>query len=399
MAERDVVVVGGGPAGAATAAHLAARGRDVLLLEQARFPREKPCAEYLSPGAVDLLARLGALDAVRAGDVAWPAGMRICSPGGELLLIYPAAHGPHRPALGVQRAAFDAALLDRARGAGADVRERARVTAAVVADGRVIGVRVLGAGGGGDVVRARVVVGADGAHSAVARSLGLTLSVRWPRRLGLVARYRGVRSIGRYGEMHVGRGVYCGLAPVGEGIVSVGLVGGLADRRPGESKQAYFERRVAELPGVARALGGAHRVTPIRGVGPIARRVRRVAGPGYLLVGDAAGFFDPFTGEGVFRALRGAELAADTIDRALQTGDDADLAAEYARARRGAFAEKEAVTAIVQLFLSRPAAFEYALRRLAARPRLARTLSAVLGDYRPASAALNPLFLLALLRP
>ncbi|MBX6343253.1 MAG: NAD(P)/FAD-dependent oxidoreductase, partial [Thermomicrobiaceae bacterium] len=300
----DVIVVGGGPAGSATATHLARRGYDVLLLDRAAFPREKPCGEYLSPGVIDALARLGALDAVRAASPAWPEGMLIVAPRASFALRYPDGAGPRR-ALGVPRVVLDRLLLDHARAAGARVRERARVTGVVREGGRVVGVQVR-VGQETVTLRSRFVVGADGVHSTVSRALGLDLPTRWPRRLGLVARYEGA-SLGPTAEMHASRRAYCGIAPVGPDLVCVGLVVPLGDKPEGERTADYFERRIRALPGAARALADARRVTPIRGVGPIARRVRRVSGPGFLLVGDAAGFLDPFTGEGVFRALRGAE--------------------------------------------------------------------------------------------
>ncbi len=221
--------------------------------------------------------------------------------------------------------------------------------------------------------------------------------MRWPRRLGLVARYVGVAGVQDRGAMYVGRRLYCGLAPVGGGLVNVGLVGELGNRRPGESRDALFERRLAELPGATHALAGARRVTPVRGAGPLARRVRRVAGPGYLLVGDAAGFLDPFTGEGVYRALRGAELAAAAVEYALCQPDALPIG--YAAARHTAFAEKERVTWLIQGFMAAPRSFDHVLRNLARRPALAATLGGILGDYQPAGAALRPAFLAALLRP
>jgi geranylgeranyl reductase family protein len=394
--DAEVLVVGGGPAGSATAALLARRGHDVLLLERAKFPREKPCAEYLSPGVVDVLERLGALDELLALQPARPLGMRVGTQRASFLVSYEAGSDGGRAGLGVPRPIFDQVLLDHARGCGARVQERSRVRGAMLESGRVVGVRVRDSAGETEL-RARFVVVADGLHSSVARSLGLDLPTRWPRRLGLVARYEGVSAINHFGEMHVGRGLYCGLAPVGDGIVNVGLVGALGVKRAGEPIERYFERRLAELPGVVAVLRDARRITTIRGVGPLARRVRRVAGPGYLLVGDAAGFLDPFTGEGVHRALRGAELAADAVEQALQSSDA--IPEGYEAARRAAFAEKERVCLLIQGFLSSPRMFEYVVRRLNERPRVARPLSGVLGDYQPAKPALRPRFLWALLKP
>lgn len=395
--DAEVLVVGGGPAGAATAALLAQNGRDVLLLEKASFPREKPCGEYYSPGVVDTLGRLGALEAVAAEEHAWLVGMRVGTERDSFLLSYPDGDRDRR-ALGIQRHVLDRVLLDHARACGVRVREKMRVLGAAVADGRVIGVRGTDQGRDSEMVlRSRFVVAADGRRSAITRSLGLDTPIRWLRRLGLATHYAGDSELGPFGEMHVGPGLYCGLAPVGEGLVSVGLVGALGAKPAGEPTERFFERRLAGLPGAARALGAAERVGPVRGIGPMARQVRRVAGPGYLLVGDAAGFLDPFTGEGVSRALRGAELAAEAIERALRVGSDTLVG--YERARREAFEDKERLCKIIQLFLGSPRFFGYAAKRLAERPRPAGIMKGVLGDYRPAAEALRPGYLWSLLRP
>src|SRR5262249_25996760 len=109
------------------------------------------------------------------------------------------------------------------------------------------------------------------------------------------------------------------------------------------------------------------------------------------------GFLDPFTGEGVYRALRGAELAAAAVERALARGGAEPRG--YARARQAAFADKGDLCLLVQLFLAAPPAFEDVVPRLARRPPAAALLSGALGDYRPAAPTLRPAYLWALLRP
>jgi flavin-dependent dehydrogenase len=132
----------------------------------------------------------------------------------------------------------------------------------------------------------------------------------------------------------------------------------------------------------------------------MARRARRVAGGGYLLIGDAASFLDPFTGDGIYEALRGATLAAPVISRALEEGDcSAAALAPYAAARRRVFTAKRAVTWIVQGFINAPPLMNYITPRLAHRDEVGLTLSGVLGNLQPAGDALSPLFLARLLRP
>ncbi|TMB82556.1 MAG: hypothetical protein E6J39_08460 [Chloroflexi bacterium] len=158
--------------------------------------------------------------------------------------------------------------------------------------------------------------------------------------------------------------------------------------------QQRFESAITGLPAVAARLRGSRRLTPIHGAAPIGHRVTRVAGDGWLLVGDAAGFIDPFTGEGIYRALRSARLAAEALGR-----PDASVAQHYVAARRAGFASKDALTWLIQGMLAAPPLLSYAVRRLGARPRLAEVLGGALGDCRPATDALSPVALIAMLRP
>ena len=167
---RDVVVVGGGPAGSAAATFLRQRGRDVLLVDEARFPRDKVCGESVSPGGRRLLADLGAAEAVRRLAPQPLLGMTLTSPDGTSF------RGDYRdaaePGFALRRQAFDQVLLDGARAAGAEVREGVRATGLVVEDGTVAGITCEG-DRGPETIRARLVIGADGRRSVVARRLGL----------------------------------------------------------------------------------------------------------------------------------------------------------------------------------------------------------------------------------
>ena len=139
----------------------------------------------------------------------------------------------------------------------------------------------------------------------------------------------------------------------------------------------------------------------VAGASPLGHRVTRRAGHGWLLVGDAAGFLDPFTGEGLHRALVSAELAAGAILARRRGGHAAGTApfAAYERAMQRRFLAKDGVSWLVQAFLGRPALFDYAARRVAARPAVRATMGLVMGDLVPAGRALDPRFLAALLAP
>jgi len=365
----DVVVVGAGPAGSAAASCFAAQGRRVLLLDAAHFPRAKACAEYVSPGGVAILDRLGALERIEAAPThSWLRGMQLQAPHGRRHLIeYQASDGTPRRGLSVPRLVMDQALLDVARARGAEVREGFRVQGVLRAGGRVRGV----VGPQGEPLGADLVIGADGLHSVVARSVGARRRALWPRRLGLVSHWEDVDWPEDFGRMLVGPRGYVGVAPLdGSGQVSVGLVGAMPHGRVGPAAGA-LAAGLAEFPELHARLSRGRVAGPVRGLGPLSTRVRTWSGPGYRLVGDAAGFFDPFTGEGIFRALRSAELAA------AHPGT-------YARERARAFSTKERLVALIQVFVQTPRLMDFAVQRLQTRPQVASDLGNVLGDLAPA---------------
>jgi geranylgeranyl reductase family protein len=379
----DLLVLGAGPAGSALAAAAAARGRDVMLIEAAHHPRPKVCAEYASPRIAEELARLG-VDSWR--EAAIPLrGMRVILGDASAEISYADRSSP-RTAWGLDRRQFDAVLANHAEARGARLLEGARLVDLVRRRDRVCGARVTTRDGELEI-GAEWVVGADGARSRTARLLRVERPVRFPRRLGLVAHYQGIPGLEDHGEMHVGDGYYVGLAPMPGGEMNVGMAlpmgGGSAARR--------FSAAIAGLPEVAARLRISKPITPIRGAAPIGHRVSAVAGPGWLLVGDAAGFVDPFTGEGIYRALRSARAAAD----ALQTRDPA---ASYRAERRAAFSAKDVLTWAVQSLLVAPPLFRRALLRLHDRPTARLRLGSALGDCLPATEVLTPRAVFELLR-
>jgi flavin-dependent dehydrogenase len=398
--DADVIVVGGGPAGSVTAAALASRGHRILLFDKARFPRHKACSEYVNSGGARLLHELGLGADLAALGAHQLGAMRIHAPGGSNFLADFASVDPLQPAIGLSRYRLDVLLLDRARDNGVMVHDGSRVRDLLIEDRSVAGVEVT-IDGVREIVRAPLVVGADGRHGIVSRVLALDTSLRWPRRTGLVAHYRGVTGLERWGEMHVTRQGYAGLAPLEDGLTNVALVAAssaVANREG--TLEDYFQTGLEAFPSMAARLAGATRVGGIRGMGSMAHRARRVAGNGFLLVGDAASFLDPFTGDGIHEALQGALLAVPVVDAALRAGDlSARRLTPYRTARRRAFVAKHQVCWLVQGFIANPVLMDYATSRLARRPASAHTLAAVLGDLHPARDALSPRYLARLLQP
>lgn len=399
--EWDVVVVGAGPAGSASATLLSRAGYRVCVLDRARFPRHKSCAEYLSPGVLEVLTRIGLDTALTGADYQPVPGMDIVSASGTRLRVQYRRHDRSFMAATLPRLTFDARLLEAAADAGTEVREGITVHAPLIEGGIVRGVKASSDGRDVDI-RGAVTVIADGARSTLARRLGLATPAKWPVRLGLVAHYEGdVDFHEGHGQMHVGTNGYCGVAPLPGGRSNVAMVVRADElRRSRLPASEYFQKWIESMPRLRAMLGAARPVTPVRGVSPIGSRCRRAWTDGAVLTGDAASFFDPFTGEGIYRALRGAELVVQTIAESLERGDvRAASLAPYGHLRRAAFARKSAVTALVQAFVQYPRLMEYGLPRLAAREAPAATLGLVLGDVADAAEFLRPRTLWAALRP
>jgi len=402
----EVIVVGGGPAGAATAWALAKNGVDVLVLDRAHFPRAKPCAEYLSPEAARLLNEMGALAPLEAEGATTLGGMRVHVRDQSFEGRFAGAHrwrGFRDRGLAVRRERLDALLLDGARAAGAGVEEGVRVLDLIRdANGRVTGV-AADRSGIREEFRAAHVVGADGLRSVVARRLGLARRLRWPERYAFVTHYSGVSGVGDCGEMHVFDDGYCGLAPVGGGVVNVAVVTSATGALDASGDSVGFlERWLAHHPSLATRLTAAERVAAVQVTGPFASRARRAWAAGASLVGDAADFYDPFTGEGIYAALRGAELMTPYVVEALRAPDALRAAhslAAYDRCRRHEFGGKWALERLVSIAVAHPALLARVAVRLRERCDLADLLVGVTGDFVPVREVLNLRYAAALLGP
>lgn len=382
----DVLIVGAGPAGAIAALVLARAGLRVRLIDRTAFPRDKLCGDSLNPGAMALLARHGLAAAIEARGLPMD-GMLVTGPGGA------AVTGTYPEGLvgrSLTRRDLDLELVEAAARAGASVECGHRVIGPLL-DGsssarRVVGIALATRSGRVEERRAPIVIAADGRHSTIAFGLGLAHHPLRPRRWAIGAYFEDVRGLGRRGEMHVRPGAYIGVAPVPGGLTNVCLVVPAARARQAMRAPAIvLDAVLACDEGLRERFRTAKRVTGLRVLGPLAVDARAAGMSGLLLAGDAAGFVDPMTGDGMRIAMRGAELAASAALQALDGLDQAHLRLAENRARE--FGTKLRVNRVLRALVARPVALSCAAAGARLMPALVQQMIAYAGDVNVTSSA------------
>jgi 2-polyprenyl-6-methoxyphenol hydroxylase-like FAD-dependent oxidoreductase len=367
----DVVIAGGGPAGATLALLLGRAGLTVELYDAKKFPREKPCGEGIMPAGVAVLERLGLRAAVGGRPLASVRyhGFGLTAEAG----FPPRPDGTAPVALGQRRLHLDQALLAAARSTpGVRVFEEAPVEGAAISEGRAIGLHV-----GGELRRGGLVVGADGLDSPVRRSLGLERRGPADRRVGVRMHYR--LAAGRHEpsrlEIFIGRGYELYAAPLPYGEL---LLAALGDHDAlGASARDAADRWIGEQPLLREWLDGATPLTRLAGRAPVTRRARAGFAPGAVLLGDAARATDPLTAGGIAHALVTAERLAAIVPRALAEGD-APIA-RFDRERHRLLRAHDWLTRALVFLVDRPALARPTMLAMRAAPGLMRTLLGIGG--------------------
>ncbi len=367
----DVIVIGGGPAGSTAGALLAEKGHRVLVLERERFPRFK-VGESLMPGTYWTLRRLGVLDRMKASAFPKKYSVQFVSRTGRasspFYFFESILHESSRT-WQVLRSEFDQMLLANAAEKGADVHQGARVREVLFDGEEAVGVQVQLPGQGEQAIRSRVVVDASGQSALLARKLRISVPEPELRKASIFTHFKGGRRDTGIDEgatviYHTEQeNSWFWYIPLPNDVVSVGVVGALhylLAERPGPP-QAIFAEELERCPALKPRLAAATQLFPVKTAKDFSYRARRIAGPGWVLVGDAFGFLDPIYSSGVFLALKSAEMAADAVDEAFDRGD-------FSGAQLGKFGPDlmkgmEAIRKLVYAFYTRDFSFGKFLKR------------------------------------
>jgi len=377
----DVLVVGAGPAGTVAATALASAGARVRLVDRARFPRPKLCGDTLNPGAFAVLQALETKGpatglCARLRTRALPIdGMTVSGPDGTTITAdYPAGVR----GFSISRSELDMMLVERAAACGVDIAEGVRAVAPVVERGSVTGVRV---DADSQAWRARVVIIADGRGSRLASALGLSHFAHRPRRWAFGGYFSGVTTVAGHGEMHLRQQGYVGVSPLPGGLTNVCVVQTLTEPSARRLRpQSIIPATIAADRWLRERFVSARQESPVVALGPLAIDASGSGVPGALLAGDAAGFVDPMTGDGLRFALRGGVLAARAALHELATGHPSFRMLQ--RLRHQEFARKWRFNRTLRWLAGSPVALDVAARMTARWSTPLRLIVQEAGDVR-----------------
>ena len=345
------------------------------LIDRATFPRDKLCGDTVNPGTLAILRRLEMAAWIDEFGLRID-GMRVT---GESGIAVDGRYPGELHGRALLRRDLDWALLQQAIAAGADFAPGVTVRRALV-DGRGVSGVLVARNGSDQELRARVTIAADGRRSTLAFGLGVARHPDRPRRWAIGGYYENAEGTSTLGEMHVRAGRYIGVAPVPGGLANVCVVqpsgpGDAALRNP----VAVLQRELARDPVLGIRFAGARLVQPPVVLGPLAVDVTGATIDGLLLAGDAAGFVDPMTGDGLRFAVRGAELAAGAALAALEHGWTG-VHRRLAQQRRAEFAGKWQFNRVLRAVVASPRSVAAAAFGARVAPGVVRALIARAGD-------------------
>ncbi|WP_456443177.1 NAD(P)/FAD-dependent oxidoreductase [Caldithrix abyssi] len=401
----DVVVVGGGPAGSAAALFCVCHGLEVCVIEKAQFPRDKICGDAISGKSMTVLKELELLDEVTTLPSARINAITFGNPDHDTVTI-PLLGDKRRgipPGLVIKRLLFDEFLFNKVRKSAASVYEGYQVNRLIFDGDRVIGVETRGTEHVNSIsVLGKVIIGADGFNSIVARHTGLYEHDPEHWVVALRQYYKNVKGLNDTIELHYIDEVqpgYLWLFPAGDNVanIGIGMLHKSMKKRNVNLNEAmqkainspFFADRFAEAEPLEKPMGWNL---------PVASKHRKNYGHGFLLLGDAAGLIDPFTGEGIGNALFSAKIAAETIAEAVKQNDfSEEFLKRYDQKLWQALGDELQVSAKLQRIGRIRPLLNFVIKKAARSNHVREIISGMMANQIPKTEFANPLFYFKLL--
>ena len=352
MTDFDIGVAGGGPAGLALAIEASGLGLSTVVLERQAFPVDKACGEGVMPAGLSALDRLGVLEHLDRDECAPFRAIAWIQEDGRTVV----GQLPGRGGLGIRRLGLHRAMVDRARAAGVTLLEETALRSHAIDD---TGVSLRCDSG---EHRVKVLVAADGLHSQLRKAEGLEVAASGPRRFGLRQHLKAAWA--PRVEVHFAPGVEAYVTPAGRERVGVAFLwtdGALPVK-------AEFGTLLAHFPALNEVLGGAPVLSEARGAGPLLQRVKKRVKDRFVLLGDAAGYVDAITGEGLSLGFSAAHLLAELLPEAVRRSGAASALAAYERVMERAFRRYAWLAGSLVWVAGRPSLRRFALNRLSDAP-------------------------------
>jgi len=376
VSKYDLVIVGAGIAGSATAIALAPEGYNILIVDKAVFPRQKPCGECIMPEGVQILSELGVLsDILKHGGVKVD-GMRYWNRRGDMAQAdFPPGPEGMSHALTLQRYDLDYLLLKKADSfSNVKVRQGFQVTEVIQEDGHIKGVagHAVNSPNNREVFNAPLTIGTDGRYSIFHKACNLNKTPLPRRRFGLTGHLKGIEGMGSYVEVMPCNDGEIYIAPCGNDTTLVAIL-------LEESAMKFFK---GDLPGrfhefLRQVDGFKDRITktelvlPVSATGPLGFTIESLHKPGLLLIGDSSGFLDPITGEGMTLALKSVKAALPFIKEAIATGSfDEEMGDQYVQERFQSIEDVFRFTQFILNLSKKKLIADRAIRKLSRNPKL-----------------------------